>query len=203
MVTADLPETEIPNSPFPIPHSQSPNSQYLSLQIAEVFSPEIDRPVWVHLSSGIVWWMEIEDLKLDSTSAIFPIAPGMWLLAETSVELQAMATAQLENSEQIPADLALLHAYFFDRLNLQLNKETAAEFRRFLQQEELNQQVTDGALGQLAGVLHPQETKFFEEETPLLATAGAVGRAMGIAICPSAPSPLVALCQRVFKLRTN
>ncbi|MEG5126219.1 NHLP bacteriocin export ABC transporter permease/ATPase subunit [Microcoleus sp. ARI1-B5] len=178
----------IPNSQFPIPNSQFPNSQYLSLQIAEVFSPENDRPVWVNLSSGIVWWMGIEDLKLDSTSARFPIAPGMWLLAETSVELQATATAQLENSEQIPAGLALLHAYFFDRLNLQLNKETAAEFQRFLQREELNQQVTDGALGQLVALLHPQETKFFEEETPLLAAAGAVGRAMGIAICPPAKS---------------
>jgi NHLM bacteriocin system ABC transporter ATP-binding protein len=188
LLTADLPEAEIPNSQFPISNSQFPNSQYLSLQIGQVFSSEIDRPVWVYLSSGIVWWMGIEDLKLDSTSAIFPIAPGMWLLAETSVELQVMATAQLENSEQIHAGLALLHAYFFDRLNLQLNKEKAAEFRRFLQREELNQQVTDGALGQLAALLHPQETKFFEDETPLLAAAGAVGRAMGIAICPPAKS---------------
>jgi NHLM bacteriocin system ABC transporter ATP-binding protein len=182
LVTADLPKTEIPNS-------QNPNySQYLSLQIGEVFAPEIDRPVWVHLSSGIVCWMGIEDLKLDANSAIFPIAPGMWFVAETAVELQATATAQRSNSEQIPAGLALLHAYFFDRLNLQLNKETAAEFQRFLQREELNQQVTDGALGQLVALLHPQETKFFEEETPLLVAAGAVGRAMGIAICPPARS---------------
>jgi len=182
LVTADLPETEIP-------YSKIRNySQYLSLQIGEVFSPEMDRPVWVHLSSGIVWWMGIEDLKLHSNSAIFPIAPGMWFLAETSVELQVMATAQLENSEQICVSLALLHAYFFARLKLQLNKETAAEFRRFLQREDLNQQVTDSALGQLAGLLDPQETKFFEEETPLLVAAGAVGRAMAIAICPPARS---------------
>ena len=189
LLTGDLPEAEIPNTSTTLSTSfQSPNSQYLSLQIGEVFSPENDRPVWVHLSRGTVWWMGIEDLKLDSTSAIFPIAPGMWLLAETSAELQVMATAQRSNSEQIPAGLALLHAYFFDRLNLQLNKETAAEFQRFLQREELNQQVTDGALGQLVALLHPQETKFFEEETPLLAAAGAVGRAMGIAICPPARS---------------
>ena len=93
LVTADLPETEIPNSKI------RNYSQYLSLQIGEVFSPKMDSPVWVHLSSGIVWWMGIEDLKLDSNSAIFPIAPGMWFLPETSVELQVMATAQLENSE--------------------------------------------------------------------------------------------------------
>ncbi len=185
LLTGDLPEGEIPHTSTTLSTtSQSPNYQYLSLQIGEVFSPEIDRLVWLHLSSGTVWWMGIEDFKLDSTSAIFAIVPGMWFLAETSVKLQVMATSKLENNEQIPAYLALLHAYFFARFNLQLNKEKAAEFQRFLQREELNQQVTDGALGQLAALVNPQETKFFEEETPLLTAAGAVGRAMGIAICP-------------------
>ena len=188
LVTADLPAEEIPNSQFSIPNFQFPNSQYLSLQKGEIFSPGIDRPVWVHLSSGTVWWMGIEDFKLDAASAFFAIAPGMWLLAETSVELQATATAQLENSEQIPASLALLHAYFFDNFNLHINKEKAAGFRQFLQREDLNQQVTDIAVGQLAALLNRQKTKFFDEETPLLAAAGAVGRAAGITICPPARS---------------
>jgi hypothetical protein len=134
LLTGDLPEGEIPNTSTTLStSSQSQNSKYLSLQIGEVFSPEIDRLVWLHLSSGTVWWMGMEDLKLDSTSAIFAIVPGMWFLAQTSVKFQVMATSQLENNEYISAYLALLHAYFFARFILQLNKKKTAEFQRFLQ----------------------------------------------------------------------
>jgi NHLM bacteriocin system ABC transporter ATP-binding protein len=85
--------------------------------------------------------------------------------------------------------LADLHSKFFDYLNSLQQQETETAFRQFQQREQLNRQVVDSALSKLASVLQPQqETAFFQQGTPLLVAAGAVGRAMGITISPPAQS---------------
>jgi ATP-binding cassette subfamily C protein len=62
------------------------------------------------------------------------------------------------------------------------------ELAQFTERERLNRQLAEGALGELASVLKPQEAAFFQEGTPLLIAAGAVGRALGITIRPPARS---------------
>ncbi|MBR8834875.1 MAG: NHLP bacteriocin export ABC transporter permease/ATPase subunit [Stigonema ocellatum SAG 48.90 = DSM 106950] len=163
-------------------------SRYFSLQKGHVLSSSVAQVVWVHLSDSSVRWMGIEDLRLEATSVVFPLASGMWLEAEDLVELHVIPTAELENIEQIPTSLARLHAYFFYYLNLVVIKKKEEDFRLFQERQQLNRQVTETALGELTTVLHPQGAAFFQQGTPLLIAAGAVGRSMGITIRPPAQS---------------
>ncbi len=94
-----------------------------------------------------------------------------------------------ENAPQLPSILANLHSEFFGCLKKLQQQETETAFRQFQQREQLNRQVVDSALSKLASVLQPQqEAEFFQQGTPLLVAAGAVGRAMGIIISPPAQS---------------
>ncbi|MBW4636490.1 MAG: NHLP bacteriocin export ABC transporter permease/ATPase subunit [Iphinoe sp. HA4291-MV1] len=94
-----------------------------------------------------------------------------------------------ENAASLPSILADLHSEFFDYLNLLQQQETETAFRQFQQREQLNRQVVNSALSKLASVLQPQqEAVSFQEGTPLLVAAGAVGRAMAITISPPAQS---------------
>ena len=172
----------------PVNLEQIGNSRYFSLQKGHVLSSSPEQVVWVHLADSSVQWMGIEELRLEATSVVFPLASGMWLEAEDVVELHVIPTAELENLEQIPTSLASLHTYFFYYLNLLVIKKKEEDFRLFQERQQLNRQVTETALGELTTVLHPQEAAFFQEGTSLLIAAGAVGRAMGITIRPPAQS---------------
>ncbi|MEH1944496.1 MAG: NHLP bacteriocin export ABC transporter permease/ATPase subunit [Nostoc sp.] len=143
--------------------------------------------LWVKLQQGNTHWMGVEELRLNSASPAFPLTSDMWLEAEDAVIGQMLPTADLENSEELLLGLASLHTYFFHYFSLLANKETEAEFRRFQEREQFNQQVIEGALSDLATVLQPQQEAVFSQEAPpLLVAFGAVGRSLGIEIRPPA-----------------
>lgn len=73
-------------------------------------------------------------------------------------------------------------------LHLEELRKKNEKFRQFQEREHLNKKVTEAALKQLTGVLHPRETEVFLEGTPLLIASGAVGRATGIIIHPPGES---------------
>jgi NHLM bacteriocin system ABC transporter ATP-binding protein len=171
----------------PMNLEQTGSSHYLSLQKGHTLTCSKDQVVWLHLGEGYARWMGIEDLKLEITSPKFPLAPGMWVEAEDLVEVHFVPTAELE-VDQIPTSLAYLHEYFLSYFNILFVKRKEQDFRLFQEREELNRQVTQTALGELTTVLHPQKAAFFQEGTPLLIAAGAVGRALGITINPPAQS---------------
>ena len=165
--------------------------QYLFLQKGMALQTDPETVTWVKLQQGETSWMGIEQLKLDPSSPIFPLAPGMWILAEEQVELQLVT--QNQQSVQLPITnyqlpITQLHDFFFHYLNLLIEREKAAQWKRFQHRENLNLQIASTALGELTGVLHPRKTEIFEQGTPLLIAAGAVGRAMGITIYPPAQS---------------
>ncbi|BAY23400.1 cyclic nucleotide-regulated ABC bacteriocin/lantibiotic exporter [Calothrix sp. NIES-2100] len=137
---------------------------------------------WVEVRKGSTRFLGIEDLKLDSTYPPIPLVFGTWLEAENSVEVYTTPTQELEKVAEIPASFAQLHADFFHYLNLLEQQQQESEFRRFQERQQLNRQMIESSMGELAAVLHSQEAEFFHEGTPLLIAAGAVGRAMGIKI---------------------
>lgn len=165
----------------------SAESHYLSLQKAEVFTPSRGQVVWVYLTDGSVRWMGSEELQIESHSPLFPLAPGMWLEAETLLEMQAIPTSEVE-FEDLSLSLAGLHTCFFYYFEQLINQRKAAEFQRFQERERLNRQVSEVAMGELTTVLQPKSAVFFQEGTPLLIAAGAVGRFLGIMIKPAAQS---------------
>ncbi len=163
-------------------------SHFFSLVKGQSLQPQGNEVVWVEIRQGSTCWMGNDKLKLDQSSPVSPLAPGMWLEAETEVEVYTTSTAELENFEYLPTSLAQFHAYFFYYFNSLQKQKTEAQFHQFQERERLNLQVSEVALGELAGVLQPEEAEFFQEGTPLLIAAGAIGRALGITICPPARS---------------
>ncbi|MDJ0713513.1 MAG: NHLP bacteriocin export ABC transporter permease/ATPase subunit [Prochloraceae cyanobacterium] len=154
----------------------------------QLLKPERNEVVWIDIRKGSTYWMGNDKLKLEQSSPVSPLAPGMWLEAETELEVYASSTAQLENFEVLPTSLAQLHACFFYYFNSLQKQKTEAQFHQFQEREHLNRQVSEVALGELAGVLQPQAADFFQEGTPLLIAAGAIGRALGMTIRPPARS---------------
>jgi NHLM bacteriocin system ABC transporter ATP-binding protein len=163
-------------------------THFLSLLKGQSLKPQGEKVAWVDVREGNTSWMGVEQLPLGQASPILPLATSMWLTAASQVEISTTPGTELENPQELSASLALLHAYFFTYFNLIEQQQLEAEYQRFQEREKVNIQVAEGALGQLAGVLYPQEVEFVQEGTSLLVAAGAVGRALGITINPPAQS---------------
>lgn len=163
-------------------------SRYLSLQKGQALSCGKEQVLWVGLSAGNAGWMGLKDLRLEENSLVFPLVRGMWIEAEDAIEVEVTPTAELQDSEQLSASLARLHAYFFEYLNLLTQKQKEEQFRQFQQRQRLNRQLTEVAIGELTTTLQSQSTHFLQEGEPLLVAAGAVGRAQKITVRPPSKS---------------
>ncbi|MBD2525521.1 NHLP bacteriocin export ABC transporter permease/ATPase subunit [Nostoc sp. FACHB-133] len=177
------------------------SGQDFSLSTGEALHLWQQTLVWVKLQQGNVSWMGVEELTLNPTSPAFPFMSAMWLEAENAVIGQVLTTTDLLSYEEIRSGLVCLHTYFFHYLSLLANKQAEAEFRQFQQREQLNQQVIEGALSDLATVLQPQQEAVSQEGPPLLVAMGAIGRTLGIEIRPAADNfssikdPVAAIAQ--------
>jgi ATP-binding cassette subfamily C protein len=160
----------------------------LSLSEEQILQPEPGAIVWIKIQQGQVNWLGCSEQCLTSTSELLPLNQAMWLEAEGSVELITQPTHTLKHSQTLLAGLAQLHRqllYYLLRLEQQ---ELEAELERLQQQAQLNYQVTEAALGELASALGSKATELLHQGDPLLAAAGAVGRALGVPIRPPAQS---------------
>ncbi|MBD2483838.1 ABC transporter transmembrane domain-containing protein [Planktothrix sp. FACHB-1365] len=166
------------------------SSEYLSLEKGQALRSPSETITWVKLQQGEVCWMGIEELKLNPTFPVFPLGSRMWVLAKEEVELKVGIKAfeidsQKPNFGEITlSTVTLFHEFLFYLLNFVEIKKKEEKFRRFQERERLNHQVTETALGELTGVLHPRQAELFAQGTPLLIAAGPVGRVLGITINP-------------------
>lgn len=113
---------------------------------------------------------------------------GCWEYPEANSQGNLLLKEPVSAAE-VPAFLAGSHADFFRYLNWLEREETEAAFRRFVERERVNRQAVSGALLQLATALQPLPVEPpVQEGAPLLAAAGAVGRALGIEVRPPAQS---------------
>jgi NHLM bacteriocin system ABC transporter ATP-binding protein len=171
---------------------------YFSLASGQVFQPQQSKVSWVRIQQGRVKWMGFEELLLTPASGMLPLDVNMWLQADDTVNLATeIATA---NTLEIPANtllagLAQLQIYFLRCIQLLEQQEMQVELNRFQERELLNRQLMEDALGELASVLQPRRTVLSVEaaqtihpDQALLVAAGAVGKALGITICPPAKS---------------
>ncbi len=163
-------------------------SHFASAAKGQLLKPEGHEVVWVEIRKGSAYWMGNDKLKLEQSSPVLPLAPGMWLEAETELEVYAASITELENFEVLPTSLAQLHYCFFDYFNLLQKQKTESQFHQFQERENLNRQASEVALGELAGILQPQTAEFIQQGTSLLIAAGAIGRALGMTIRPPAQS---------------
>ncbi|PMB14638.1 NHLP bacteriocin export ABC transporter permease/ATPase subunit [Fischerella thermalis] len=168
---------------------------FFSLNKGDIFQPQPGTVSWVEIQEGYVRWLGIEELDIYPSSGILPLSADMWLQADSMVELATSETSDLQDGDRLLKSLSQLTTYFLQGIELLEQSEITAELRRFQERERLNYQVMQEALGELSSVLEvrksafPSETKSVDNsDQALMIAAGAVGRALGIKICPPAQS---------------
>ncbi|TBR56826.1 NHLP family bacteriocin export ABC transporter permease/ATPase subunit [Westiellopsis prolifica IICB1] len=168
---------------------------FFSLNKGDIFQPQSSTVSWVEIQEGYVCWMGIEELDIYPSSGILPLNADMWLQADSIVELATTNTSDLNNGDVILSSLSQLTIYFLQAIDLLDQSSISAELRRFQERERLNYQVMQEALGELSSVLEVRKSAFSSEtksaddpDQALMIAAGAVGRALGIKICPPAQS---------------
>jgi NHLM bacteriocin system ABC transporter ATP-binding protein len=172
----------------PTIHVKAEGQSRFSLNNGQTFQPEAGVTCWVELQQGTVRFLGFEELTLTTTTGIFPLTEKMWLSAVEGVQLTTNTTSEFLNPDTLLTGLSQLHTQLLQCINIIDEQEAETEIIRLRDRQRLNRQVTAQAIGELASTLSSQDGNFFNEGTPLLVAAGAVGRAMGITIRPPSRS---------------
>ena len=155
-----------------------------SLNDGETFQAQPETVCWVRVQQGRVRWLGLKDLSLDETAETFPIAHAVWLQAEGAVQLVTQSAESVRDPEVLLGGLSCFHVQILRYIDLQQQQEVKTEWLRLQEREHRDRFVAAEAIGSLASTLGSRETTFFQQGAPLLAVAGAVGRAMGATIRP-------------------
>ncbi|MBE9180196.1 NHLP bacteriocin export ABC transporter permease/ATPase subunit [Oculatella sp. LEGE 06141] len=170
-----------------------PETQYVSLMQGQIYQPLPGQVLWIRVQQGKLRWLGYPDLVLDQEMGCFPVGNGAWVEADDHLELFARSTIDVqagtvEAGTILLNGLAQLHVYFLRCIEFIAEQEAQESLLRFQARQELNQQVTQHTVRNLAAILKPQQERGVEAEMPLLAAAGAVGKALGVTIQPPASS---------------
>ncbi|MGD1918859.1 MAG: hypothetical protein ACFCAD_08185 [Pleurocapsa sp.] len=157
--------------------------RFLSLTPGQTLQPPKNEIVWVEVKAGSGYWLDRQFPVTEST-VILPLTSSMGLSADSDLDIYTIPTEELDG-QQLSSSLNLLHSYFLTNFHLIQQQKTEAEYGRFQQRNQINRQVTESALGNIARVLEKQtvETDILRGDA-LLVAAGAVGRVRGIRVNP-------------------
>jgi NHLM bacteriocin system ABC transporter ATP-binding protein len=158
-----------------------------SLLVGQTLQSEVD-VCWVQLQQGSTLLLGFAELTLSAETGLFPFNHKLWLEAPEASQLTTTTTSAIRNPNIILAGLSQFNNQLLQAIDILDQRETETEVQRLRDRQRLNRQVTAEALGELASTLNYQDGDFFLEGTPLLVAAGAVGRAMGVKISPTARS---------------
>ncbi|MEN9520244.1 MAG: hypothetical protein RLZZ381_2832, partial [Cyanobacteriota bacterium] len=159
-----------------------------SVNNGQTCQPEPDTVMWVKIQQGYLHWLGREELTLTNATVTMPINDAVWLVADGTVQLTTEITSTLEDANVLLAGISQLHKLVLTYVKFQAKQEYREEFERLNAQEDLNRQVTVTALNELASPLMRQSRDLYASGAPLLVAAGAVGRALGVTICPPSAS---------------
>ncbi|MBD1874971.1 NHLP bacteriocin export ABC transporter permease/ATPase subunit [Nodosilinea sp. FACHB-131] len=161
----------------------------------EVYQPLQGRITWLRLLAGEGQLLGLEHLTLTAASGPIPLSSHLWLQATAMAELEIWQPQGLRGTEAILSGLGHLQILVLRGIQHFEAQQQVQEYQRFEARERLNTQAVSQTLTQLAGVFEPASNLSQEaqgqqpsSEDELLVAAGAVGRALGIAIQPPAQS---------------
>ncbi|NMG11620.1 NHLP bacteriocin export ABC transporter permease/ATPase subunit [Brasilonema sp. UFV-L1] len=182
-----------PNHNLKVPE---PGIQFFSFANGDIFRPEKGSVSWVQIQRGYAKLMGFSELVFEPASGLLPLSADMWLQAEDTLELESLRTEDIPEADALMVSLAQLQMDFLQMINLLFRQEIQQEIQRCREREHLKRQVMNETLGELSSVLQQRETATSPQMIhgsnssyqALLVAAGAVGHALGIAICPPAQS---------------
>lgn len=186
---------------------KAPQQTQFTLNKGEIFQTSEDIINWVKIKQGSVRYLGLDELTLDKNTQIFPVSSLTWLEAVDEVQLSIVQTSEL-SADKIIEGLAFVYEQLLNLIPILSNLEAEIESKRLKSRQKLNSEMAQKALTQLVSPLNSQPEDVAPQTDPLLVVAGAVGRAMGVTISPSANSenlqhlkePLEAIA-RASKLR--
>ncbi|MBD1919042.1 MULTISPECIES: NHLP bacteriocin export ABC transporter permease/ATPase subunit [Cyanophyceae] len=171
--------------PKPAQTGQVPEIHYISLTRGQVCRPAAE-VLWIRMQRGTATWMGNPAFPLTPELGCFPLGQGTYMQAQDHIEFFARPTAEVTSRKVLIRGLAQLHCYGFSTIEQIDVRQQRLSLKRFQQRQQLNQSVTENVVHSLAGVLESDEID--STESPLLAVAGAVGKALGVTIQPQAAS---------------
>ncbi|MGD1861065.1 MAG: NHLP bacteriocin export ABC transporter permease/ATPase subunit [Leptolyngbyaceae cyanobacterium] len=163
-----------------------PDIHYISLTKRKVCRSPENQVSWVRMQQGKATWMGKPSFPIEPELGCFPLGNGTFMQAQDHIEFFIRPTAEVKNRKIIIRGIKQLHIYFFSVLEQIEERREQQSRKRFQQRQQLNQDVTQKVIRTLSGVL--DQEAFEEIDSPLLAAAGAVGKALGVAIEPPASS---------------
>ena len=182
---------------------------YFSLTKGQNWQPAPDTLLWVEVKEGVVFLLGQKELVITAEIKSFPVTHSFWLESHNTVQFNAKTTGSIKDAECILSGLSIFHGQFLFFLQHWTQEKRAIERERLNKREQLDRQVTAEALAELTSPIMPhQTTDVLIGEDPLLAAAGAVGKALGMEINPPSQSedlqhldnPLLAIA-RASRLR--
>ncbi|MEA5449682.1 NHLP bacteriocin export ABC transporter permease/ATPase subunit [Leptolyngbya sp. CCNP1308] len=171
--------------PKPAQTGQVPEIHYISLTRGQICRPDT-QVLWIRMQEGTATWMGNPAFPLTAELGCFPLGRGTYMQAQDHIEFFARPTAEVKSRKVLIRGIAQLHRYCFSTLEQIDARNQRLGLKRFQQRQQLNQIVTENVVHSLAGVL--EGDRIDSTESPLLAVAGAVGKALGVTIQPAAPS---------------
>ncbi|HZG40579.1 MAG TPA: NHLP bacteriocin export ABC transporter permease/ATPase subunit [Nodosilinea sp.] len=171
--------------PKPAQAGQVPEVHYISLTRGQVCRPDT-QVLWIRMQQGTATWMGNPAFPLTADLGCFPLGQGTYMQAQDHIEFFARPTAEVTSRKVLIRGLAQLHRYGFSTIEQIDARQQRLGLKRFQQRQQLNQTVTENVVHSLAGVL--ESDRVDSTESPLLAVAGAVGKALGVTIHPPAVS---------------
>jgi len=102
----------------------------------------------------------------------------------TEVTFAPLLIAEPITPDTLQHQLQQLHTGFLNGLQQLDQADIADRINQFQKRQQLNEKVSERAIQELTAVFRPQEAEFFQEGTPLVIAAGAVGKALDIKIRP-------------------
>ena len=159
------------------------------LAAGQVFQPQSDRVYWIGLTPGKVAWMGLEQIVLDSTSGLVPLSPRMWLRSIGSTDLTVQTTSAVPNPDTLLNGIRTMQnllLQYFDHVEQQAQQQARLKMQ---ERERMDLQATEATLEALASILQPQAPIVLaQQDSPLLTAMGALGKVLGVSICPPAKS---------------
>jgi NHLM bacteriocin system ABC transporter ATP-binding protein len=164
-----------------------PQQSELSLDSGEIFKTSGDSIYWIKIKEGTVSYLGLNELILNKTTQIFPVSYLTWLEVVDEVQFTIVPPSEL-SVDDIIEGFGFLHEQLLHLVPILNDLEAQSEYQRLELRQRLNSEMTAKALTELASPLISQKVEDSDSSDPLLVVAGAVGKAMGVAICPAANS---------------
>ncbi|HIK42952.1 NHLP bacteriocin export ABC transporter permease/ATPase subunit [Thermoleptolyngbya sp. M55_K2018_002] len=178
----------------------TPLDRYGVLGMGEVFQPAQGAVTWVRVLQGTALLQGVSSLPLE-LGVWLPLERHLWLQASDIVELET-CTSDAQSAIALMTGLSHLQAKVMQGIQRLEAQEQHQELARYRERQQLNTEAVTRTLDELSTVFDAAPTSLehtllghaadvaiaMNPETALLAAAGAVGRALGIAISPPGKS---------------